>query len=241
MLGFIKLLGYNFVNCSMDSLVSEVQSRLTRSQKTFIVTVNPEIVTYAQSDSNYEKVLKSADYITPDGVGIIFASKIYRKPLQERIPGFDLMGRLLFLSNQKRYRIYLLGTKPDIIGQTVENIQMKYPNIEIVGFHHGYFNEDEEVIIIEELKQMKPDIVFVGIGFPNQEKWISNNLDQFSKGVFIGVGGSLNVWAGVDKRAPKIWRKLNLEWFYRLIKQPSRSKRMLAIPIFIKRVLLKEF
>lgn len=218
----------------MEELVSEVHSRINHAQKTFIVTANPEIITYAQANPYYEKILKSSNYIIPDGVGIILASKILGQHLQERLTGFDLMSRLLEISNKKNYKIYLLGTKPDIIDMTASNIKKTFPHIEIAGFHHGYFHNDQE--IINEIKLSEPDIIFVGLGFPKQEKWISDNLHHFNKGLFIGIGGCLNIWAGVNKRAPKFMRDLNLEWLYRLIKEPTRSKRMLAIPIFLKRV-----
>lgn len=241
MLKVKEVLGYDFVNNTMDELVTEIDTRLSNSEKTFIVTANPEIITYAQSESSYEKVLKNADYIIPDGIGIIMASKILQNPLQERLTGFDLMERLLQLSNQKNYRIYLFGTKPQVIGLTAANMKKKYPHINIVGYHHGYFKEKDQMKIVNEIQEKKPDLVFVGRGFPKQEKWISENFDHFNKGIFIGIGGCLNVWAGVDKRAPKVWRDLNLEWVYRFIKHPSRYKRMMAIPIFLKRVLVQEF
>ncbi|MDR4949948.1 WecB/TagA/CpsF family glycosyltransferase [Neobacillus cucumis] len=239
MLNFKEVVGYDFVDNTMDELVREVHSRIVLSQKTFIVTANPEIVTYAQSHTSYQHVLKSSDLIIPDGAGIILASKLLGKPLQERLTGFDLMSRLLALSDNKNYKIYLLGTKPNIIDLSAFNIKRAFPNIEIVGFHHGYFDSDRE--IISEIKEKRPDIIFVGLGFPKQEKWIFKNLNKFDKGVFIGVGGCLNIWAGVNKRAPRVMRDLNLEWLYRLIKEPSRSKRMLAIPIFLKRVFRNEF
>jgi N-acetylglucosaminyldiphosphoundecaprenol N-acetyl-beta-D-mannosaminyltransferase len=241
MVNYKEVLGYRFVDNTMDELVEEIHSRITLSQKTFIVTANPEIITYAQSTSSYEEVLKNSDYIIPDGIGIVIASKILGNPLKERLTGFDLMSRLLRLSDKNQYRIYLLGTKPDIIDLSASNIKKAFPNLDVVGFHHGYFHGDEKTKIINEIKMTKPDIVFVGLGFPKQEKWISENLNQFSKGVFIGVGGCLNIWAGVSKRAPKIMVNLNLEWLYRLVKEPSRSKRMLAIPVFLKRVFRHEF
>ncbi|MDM5329814.1 WecB/TagA/CpsF family glycosyltransferase [Neobacillus sp. CF12] len=240
MLKFEEVLGYQFVNDDMGALVRDVDSRITRAQKTFIVTANPEIITYAHSHDFYDEVLRKSDYITPDGVGIIMASKMVGTPLKERLTGFDLMENLLQLSHQKKYSIYFLGTKPNVIDLTVANIKHKYPNIRIAGFHHGYFDE-EDTSIIDEIKQTRPDIVLVGLGFPKQEKWIADHLPQFQKGIFIGVGGCFNIWAGIIKRAPKVWRDLNLEWFYRLITQPARSKRMIALPIFIKRVLRKEF
>ncbi|MED4224290.1 WecB/TagA/CpsF family glycosyltransferase [Neobacillus cucumis] len=234
MLNFKEVVGYQFVDNSMDELVNEVHYRIKHSHKTFIVTANPEIITYAQSNPYYEKILKSSNYIIPDGAGIILASKILGQPLQERLTGFDLMSRLLEISNNHKYKIYLLGTKPGIIDKSVSNIQKVFPHIEIAGFHHGYFKSDQE--IINEIQQCQPDIIFVGLGFPKQEKWISKNRHMFNKGIFIGVGGCLNIWAGVNKRAPKFMRDLNLEWLYRLMKEPTRSKRMLAIPIFLSRV-----
>jgi N-acetylglucosaminyldiphosphoundecaprenol N-acetyl-beta-D-mannosaminyltransferase len=235
MLKYNEVLGYNFVNNHMDELVNEIAARLGSSLKTFIVTANPEIITYAQSNPSYENVLKSANYIIPDGVGIIMASKILNTPLTERLAGFDLMERLLNLSNKKTYSVYFLGTKPHIIEKTVENIQKKFPFIKVAGYHHGYFKDEHK--IINEIKEKEPDLIFVGLGFPKQEKWIVKHFHEFNKGLFIGVGGCLNVWAGVDKRAPKIWRDLNLEWLYRVIKQPSRLKRIVAIPIFLTRVI----
>ncbi|ETI69155.1 WecB/TagA/CpsF family glycosyltransferase [Neobacillus vireti] len=239
MLKFKEVLGYHFVDSTMDELVGEVHSRIVQSQKTFIVTANPEIITFAQSNPSYDEVIKSSDYITPDGIGIVIASKILGRPLRERLAGFDLMLKLLELSDKEHYRVYLLGTKPNIIDLSASNIIKAFPNLEIVGFHHGYFQSDEK--IIKEIQQKQPDLVFVGLGFPKQEKWISENLTHFTKGMFVGVGGCLNIWAGVTKRAPRFMVNLNLEWLYRLIKEPSRSKRMLAIPIFLKRVFHREF
>jgi N-acetylglucosaminyldiphosphoundecaprenol N-acetyl-beta-D-mannosaminyltransferase len=188
MLKYNEVLGYNFVNNNMNELVEEIDARISSSLKTFIVTANPEIITYADSDPSYENVLKQSNYIIPDGVGIIMASKILDSPLEERLAGFDLMERLLQLSNRKSLSVYFLGTKPNIIKLTVANIQKKYPFINIVGFHHGYFKENEGSIV-REIKEKEPDIVFVGLGFPKQEKWISNHLPDFNKGVFIGLGG----------------------------------------------------
>ncbi len=240
MLNFKEVLGYDFVSNSMDELGNELEHRLINEIKTFIVTANPEILTYAHAHPSYKMILKKANYVIPDGVGIILASKILENPLQGRLAGFDLMERLLQIANKRKLRIYLLGTKPNIIEFAAANIQKKYPFIKLAGFHHGYFSKDDDSIV-EEIKKKNPDIVFVGLGFPKQEKWISKNLPHLQKGVFIGVGGSLNVWAGVEKRAPKIWRTLNIEWLYRAIKQPARVKRLAAIPIFLRRVIQLKF
>jgi len=236
MLKYEEIMGFNFVNNSMDEFVGVIEKRMQSSQKTFIVTANPEIVTYAQLNPSYEDALNKADYIIPDGVGITLASKLLNKPLQERIAGFDFMTELLKVANLHKSKVYFLGTKPKVIDLTVTNVHKAFPNIEVVGFHHGYFSDDELPSIIEEIKVAKPDIVFVGLGFPKQEKWIAQNHHHFNKGIFIGLGGCFNVWAGVVNRAPKFWRNLNLEWAYRIMKEPTRLKRAVAIPKFVFRV-----
>ncbi|MFS1514979.1 WecB/TagA/CpsF family glycosyltransferase [Bacillus sp. SCS-151] len=240
MVNFDEVMGYEFVNNRMENFLKEVHNRMQVSQKTFIVTANPEIITYAKSNPSYDLTLKKATYIIPDGAGIVIASKILGKPLKEKLTGIDFMEKLLNIANDHRYKIYLLGAKPDVIGLTAKNIQQRYPHVDIVGFHHGYFDDNDETII-SHIKETEPDIVLVGLGFPKQENWIAKSMHNFNKGVFIGLGGSFNVWAGVVKRAPKIWRDTNLEWLYRLIKEPSRLKRMIAIPKFMVRVLKKKY
>lgn len=231
-----KLMGFSFVHSTMDELVKEIDLRIKVEKRTFIVTANPEIVMHALSDQQYGNIVKQADYITPDGIGVIIGSKIVKRPLKERLPGFDLMGRLLDISNKKSYRVYLLGATEEVISAAKENMEKKYSNINIVGYHNGYFDWKDESLL-QEMKEAHPDIVFVGLGFPRQEKWIIENMNKFDKGIFIGLGGSFDVWAGKVKRAPKIWQKLNLEWLYRLLKQPSRWRRMLVLPLFLLKVL----
>ncbi|MFL6556091.1 MAG: WecB/TagA/CpsF family glycosyltransferase, partial [Bacillus sp. (in: firmicutes)] len=128
--------------------------------------------------------------------------------------------------------IYLLGGREETNQKAVANIQSNYPQIQIVGRHHGFFDWEKNTVTAE-IKAANPDIVFVALGFPRQEQWIAKNLDQFSSGLFMGVGGSIDVLAGEVQRAPRIWQQMNLEWFYRLISQPSRWRRMLAIPRFL--------
>ena len=229
-----------FVNAHMDELVHLLDRRIMASLKTFLVTANPEIVMYGSKDESYLRLLKKADFITPDGIGIIIASKILGRPLEERLTGFDLMNRLLKISNKKGYTIYFLGAESDVIEVAVKNIKNAYPDIRIAGYHHGFFDWDD-FKLVEDIRGKKPDIIFVGLGFPRQEKWISINMEHFEKGLFIGVGGSFDVWAGKVKRAPEIWQKLNLEWLYRLLKQPSRWRRMLVLPLFLFRVIKMRF
>jgi N-acetylglucosaminyldiphosphoundecaprenol N-acetyl-beta-D-mannosaminyltransferase len=178
--------------------------------------------------------------VIPDGSGIILASKILKRPLAERIAGFDFMGDMLRIAAERSLSVYLLGAEDAVVKTAAANIRKQYPNIRIAGFHHGYFDlRDEEVA--RRVVAANPDFIFVALGFPKQEIWIHRYLPMFEKGVFMGVGGSFDVLAGKAKRAPEFWRRLNLEWLYRLIQQPSRWRRMLALPEFVLAVLKERF
>jgi len=231
----VTVLGIDFVNKHFGQVVEDLIARIDSKQKSFIVTANPEIVMYAHEHPDYKKIIQSADMVVPDGYGIILASKILGTPIIERVAGYDLTIRLLELGNKKKLKIYLLGGREETNQKAVDNIHSSYPDIQIVGRHHGFFDW-EKSNVTAEIKAANPDVVFVALGFPRQEKWIAKHLDQFSHGLFMGVGGSIDVLAGEVQRAPRIWQKLNLEWFYRLISQPSRWRRMLAIPRFIKQI-----
>lgn len=210
--------------------------RVNGNKKTFVVTANPELVMYANRDRDYLHVLRKADFVTPDGIGVVIASKILRKPLKERVAGYDLMNELLRRAERENRSVYLLGAKGTTLEKAYRNIKKQYPDLKIVGRHHGYFDIEDETVA-DEIARLQPDFVFAALGFPKQEFWISRYIGKFEKGLFMGVGGSFDVWAGEVKRAPDVWIKLHLEWLYRLIKQPSRWKRMLVLPQFLVKVL----
>lgn len=236
----VDVLGIQFINTTFEGMVSTLHKRIEDQTKTFVVTANPEIVMYTYEDPQYKEIIHSADYVTPDGVGVILGAKILKTPLQERVTGFDTTIRLLELANEHSWKVYLLGGKEDINEKAAHNIKEKYPNLSLVGHHHGYF-QWEDAAIPREIKALEPDIVLVALGFPRQEKWIKEHYASFSKGIFIGVGGSIDVLSGEVKRAPEFWQKTKLEWFYRLIKQPSRWKRMMALPKFVIEVIKVRF
>jgi len=216
----------------MSQFLDIFNHRIKEEKKTFVVTGNPEIVVLANEDPQYMEAIKKADFIVPDGIGIIKASHILKRPLKERVAGFDLMRELLKLAEKEQYTVYLLGAKDETLNKAVRNIKHAFPQIQIVGWHHGYFDLSDESIVHQVL-QSDADLIFVGTGFPKQEFWIEQHLGKFRKGFFMGVGGSFDVWAGDVKRAPQFWIDHNLEWLYRLIQQPSRIKRMFALPKFL--------
>jgi N-acetylglucosaminyldiphosphoundecaprenol N-acetyl-beta-D-mannosaminyltransferase len=230
-----KILNINFYPVNLSTLIKELEKKIQDSKKQFIVTANPEIVMYANKNEDYQKIVNNADYVIADGYGVVLGSKIIGNPLPERVPGFDIMKELLQKGNEQEWKVYFLGAKKEVIDLAIKNIHDKFPKLNIVGWHDGYFDWNSKEIQNEIVKKA-PDLVFVALGFPKQEFWIHENIPNFKKGIFMGVGGSFDVWAGKVKRAPVIWQKTNLEWLYRLIQQPSRWKRMLALPMFVLKV-----
>lgn len=231
----VSVLGVSFDNKTKEVFLEELMKRINRKEKTFVVTANPEIVMYAKKDPSYMSLIKEADYVVADGIGIIKGSKILGTPIVERVAGYDLMLELLAQANQKQSRVYLLGAKEEVLQKTVERVKERYPSIQLVGARNGYFDLSDSSVI-EDVQQTKPDMVFVAIGYPRQEQWIHEYLKTASQGLLMGVGGSFDVLSGKSKRSPDIFIRLNAEWLYRLIKQPTRFKRMMALPLFLREV-----
>lgn len=231
----VTILDIPFMNVSFDDMVSLISGRIAEERRTFIVTANPEIVMETERDYAYKSYVLNADYVVPDGNGVLWAADFLKKPILERIAGYDLMVRLLELSSIRGWKVYLLGGSEDVNLKAAQAIERDYPGIKLVGRHHGFFDWNEDKLQ-EEIQELQPDIVLVALGVPKQEKWIAEHLSSFSKGIFIGVGGSIDVLAGEVKRAPDIWIKFKLEWLYRLLRQPTRWRRMLSIPKFMLKI-----
>lgn len=197
----------------------------------YVVTPNPEIVWLARKQPELLEALNRADLVVPDGIGIVYAARILGTPLPARVPGIELAAGLLRHMADSGDPVFLLGAKPGVAERAADRLKQEYPGLRIVGTGDGYFREDEPVI--ERINACKPRLLFVCLGFPRQELWMARYRDQIDAGLMLGLGGSLDVFAGDVKRAPMIWRRLNLEWFYRLICQPSRLGRMLKLPVFL--------
>jgi len=231
----VPVLGVEFTHITQEKMVETLIQHVKACRKAFVVTANPEIVLYAQENQEYKKMLDRADYITADGIGVVKAAQLLGDPLPERVAGYDLFIRLLEESNEQHFSVYLLGAREEVLAKTREKIKKDYLNVHIAGSHHGFFDW-EDGTIENEIKDKKPDFVFVALGFPRQEQWIAKRIDHFDQSVFVGIGGSFDVLSGAAKRAPEVWQKMNLEWFYRISTQPSRWKRALALPKFALKV-----
>ncbi len=191
-----------------------------------------------QKDRSLRSIIDGAGLITADGIGIVMVSRLRGGNLPERVTGYDTLLKLLDSGNQKKWSFYFLGADPLTNEKVCEVIREKYPNLLILGRHHGFFEETEEEKIVEEIGTLKPDILVVALGAPYAERWIHNNKSKLNAKIAIGVGGSLDVIAGKVKETPESWKRLNLEWLYRLIQQPSRWKRQLILPRFAIRALV---
>ena len=171
----------------------------------------------------------------PDGIGIIIGSKIIGRPLPERVAGFDTLLDLFAVIENTDLRVFFLGSGPGVAEEAKDKILDRFPNLNIVGTHDGYFKDDE--VVIDYINGFEPDLLLVGLGAPKQEKWIDRNRHKVTASVLYGCGGSLDGFSGRVPRAPEIFIRLNLEWFHRLISQPSRWRRMLRLPLFLIKML----
>ncbi|GAA6113570.1 WecB/TagA/CpsF family glycosyltransferase [Apilactobacillus apinorum] len=229
----VNILGFDFLNSSFNNFMDILKDRINQRQNTFVVTANPEIVVAALNDNQYAETIKKADYLVPDGVGIVMGANILGSDMSERITGYDVLLDLLAWGNQNHKSAYFLGAKPEVIADLKNIIPQKYPDLSVAGYHDGYFTDSDE--IAAEIAQNKPDMVFVALGFPKQEYFIEKYRHQ-NDGLWIGLGGSFDVLSGHVQRAPQFWINHRIEWLYRLIKEPTRFKRMLALPKFIRLV-----
>lgn len=219
----------------------EITEKLIKeSNKTckMIFAPNTEFIMYAQKDEKYYNLLKQSSLSTPDSIGVIIAGKMQHKQFKERIPGQAYFREIIELSNKKGYSIYLLGGERGIPEKAKENLQKIYPNVNIVGTHHGYFSKEEEKEIIHEINELQPNVLFVALGAPKQEKWIEEHREELKVDVAAGQGGTYDYEAGKIKRAPKWIQKIGMEWLWRLALQPSRIIRMRVLPVFLIKILL---
>lgn len=231
------VLGVPFDAVTMEQAVAKAKKMLTEEGQHFICTPNPEIVMEARKDKELMNILHEADMVIPDGIGVVWASKYSETRLTERVAGYDLTQNLMAELAATGQTFYFFGGAPGVASAAARMMMKKYPGLKVVGVHNGYFDEKEEKKIIQDIKTKSPSILLVGLGAPKQEKWIYDNIRLVGAKVAIGVGGSFDVMAGNVKRAPKIFRKLGLEWFYRLITQPTRWRRMMRLPKFALTVL----
>lgn len=234
----INIRGVNFHNVTLDEAAAWVADTLAAVPDTprIVFTPNAEIVQLCLEQPVYYPLVNSADLIIPDGIGVVKASRILDTPLKCKVAGIDLGERTLAIAAEHGYSVYFLGAKPGVAEQAAARMTEKYPTLTVAGTHDGYFKKEgeENEAALAAIRAAHPDVLYVCLGVPAQEKWINANREALA-GVklCLALGGSLDVWAGNVKRAPKLFIKLGLEWFYRLCCEPWRLRRMMKLPKFL--------
>ncbi len=229
------VLGVRFDSVTMAQALDRALALAERGRCAYICTANPEIVWAARKNEALGRALAEADMTLADGVGVVWASRQLGQPLPERVAGFDLMTALL---EKTPGPVYLLGGKPGVAERAADAIARQYPAVTVAGLHDGYF--DDPAPILAEMSAAGPSLIFVCLGSPKQELFMLRARQVLPAGLMIGLGGSLDVLAGDVPRAPERWRRRGLEWLYRLVRQPWRSKRILFLPLFVLDVLIKK-
>ncbi len=233
----VNILGVNVDMVTISEATDRILGFLKEDRVHSVFTPNSEIIMEAYRNQDFGEILNSADMLTADGIGVVYASKYLKKPISERAAGYDIAKLLLQKISYTDHKLFLFGGKSGVGDMAKKNMQKEYPGLNIVGVRNGYFSEDEEDEIINEINSSGADLLFVCLGAPRQEKWIYKNKDKLKVRVAMGVGGSIDVFAGTVQRAPEIFCKTGLEWFYRLAKEPWRAKRMMDLPRFAMTVL----
>lgn len=235
----------HFLGCKVDrynfeETVAKVKEYMQGTDSIQIITLNPEMVMNAREDEQLHELIGTSQIITPDGISIVWATKKLGDPVPERVTGIDLMERLCKEAAEVGWNVFLLGGAPGIAEKAADNLTKKYPGLQIVGTHDGYFKDEESEEITKMIKMSCTDILFAGMGAPKQEFWIRKHMWPAGVKVSMGVGGSFDVLSGTKKRAPHIFINLHLEWLYRLLIEPSRIKRQMVLPKFVGLVLKEE-
>jgi N-acetylglucosaminyldiphosphoundecaprenol N-acetyl-beta-D-mannosaminyltransferase len=230
-------LGVRIDAVTFEQVLASIEEFIADGRPHQIVTVNPEFVMAAQSDVEFRHIINSSALALPDGVGVWWAGRHLGRPLPDRITGVDLVERLAALSADRGYRLFFLGAMPDVADEAVEVMRKRYPGMAVVGTYAGSPRREEDAAIVERVRATIPDVLFVAYGAPAQDHWIARNMGRLKVPVCIGVGGSFDYIAGVHPRAPRWMRHLGLEWLHRLITQPWRWRRMMALPRFAWQVL----
>ena len=224
-------MGVGFDDLTLDEAAGAAAGMIEEGGFHYVVTPNPELVDRARREEPFRQALNGADLVLPDGIGVACAAKLLGRPLKGRCPGIDFAGKLMERMAKTGLRLYLLGAKPGVAETAAARLEAKYPGLIICGTHDGYFKEDAPVV--EAVRAAEADVVFVCLGAPKQEYWMVKNGPATGARLMAGLGGSLDVFAGVVERAPESWQRLGLEWLYRLTKEPKRIGRMARLPLFL--------
>lgn len=233
----VNILGIPVDRLTLEQTVERICRAWRENRSLHVVTANAEMLYRCRQDLELREIIEAAGLVTADGAGVVLASRILGFAVPQRVAGFDLMLACLQEAARTSLPLYFLGSRRGVLERAAAKARESYPGINIVGCHHGYFREEEEKAILEEICRLRPALLLVALGVPKQEKWIARYQKEIPSCVAIGVGGSFDVLAGKARRAPLWMQRAGLEWFYRLLKEPSRLGRTAVLPHFLLAVL----
>lgn len=228
-------LGVDVSPLNYEEIIADLRKRMEAGQQSTIIAINPEKVIAAEKNQELRQLINSSTYQIPDGVGILLASKMKGGKISSRVTGVDMMDRLIKFAAEENHKVFLYGAKEEVVTKAKQKLEEKYPGLDISGYENGY--EKDNAKIINKINASGAELLFVAMGSPKQELWICENMGKLNVKVFQGVGGSFDVFSGKVQRAPLFFRKLGIEWLYRLLKEPKRIKRQLALPRFLMKIL----
>ncbi len=229
----VSILGLPIKNVTMEEAVNDVYGFFAARENKMVVTPNAEILQMFDGRPEVREALLQADYVVPDGVGVLLAAKRLGTPLKEKVAGIELGIHLLERSAKEGKRVFFLGAKPGVALAAKAELEKKLPGIQIVGVQDGYYKPEDEPAIIERINELDVDMLFVCLGAPKQELWMASHKKDLKVGVMLGLGGTLDILGNTLKRAPRWMIKMQIEWLYRIIKEPYRISRVASLPRFL--------
>lgn len=234
----IPLHGVRVDRVTLDETIEAIDGFIRSGLPHHVVTLDASMCVFARADAELRRIVESADLVTPDSAGVLWACRTFGTPLDQRVSGVEIVELLCRLSPDRGYRLFFFGSAPGVAEDAANIFRTRYPGCHIVGTRDGFFGPDDEAAIVEQIRGARPDVVCVALGIPKQEKWISRHRDGLGVPVLIGVGGTFDVHSGRVKRAPAWMQRLSLEWLYRLAMNPRKIGKVMTLPSFILMTLL---
>ena len=242
----VNILGTGFSRVNMENVLKVIEEYIGKNEKVQVCVANAYSLVLMQEDEEFKNITNSARLVVSDGKPVIWISRLYGEPIPERVAGPDLVYEFSKISAKKGYRLFFLGSNPVTLGKMVQNLKKIFPSLRVAGVYSPpfkkQFSEREDEKMMALINRVKPDVLFVGLGAPKQERWIWEHKEKLRVPVSIGIGAAFDFIAGTVKRAPKWMQKYGLEWFFRLFQEPGRlwKRYLIGNPIFIWLV-VKEF
>jgi N-acetylglucosaminyldiphosphoundecaprenol N-acetyl-beta-D-mannosaminyltransferase len=233
----LEIFGCRVDRVTMTDVLTHCRAFLREGGPHYVVTADTSGIVIAQDDPEHKRIMNAADLVTPDSIGVVWASRKFGAPVPERVPGVDTMEALCRMAAAESYRIFLFGAAPGVADTAARNLTARFPGLIVAGTRNGFFTPQDEPTILEQIRAAQPDILFVAFGIPKQEKWIAAHLAETGAKLAMGVGGSFDAFAGTVKRAPKIVQRLHVEWLWRTLANPKKIRKAMTLPRFAMMVL----